>query len=357
MVIKSVHLLDFRNYLDFNLQFNSGINLFYGLNGQGKTNLIESLFFLTHLRSFKTPHFKTIRRFGTDSAHLQAEIIKKEIYHQIQIDLFENKKKVLLDKKNLTLSSHFIREYYSILFAPDRAMQFQEYPSDRRSFFDRVLVVIDPGYFYAIQEYNRIKKQKNKLLKTSRYNEIEIWNRLLGNIIPTIVSARKKLAEHLENFLSELYPSITGWVKKLSLHYSNDLDGKIEISPEKISNFLNEKIPTECSMGYMHFGPHRDLYRFTLDNVSDENFSRGEYRLAFLSLLLAVNLYVIETMKFYPILLFDDLFSEMDNVIIEKVINFVSGIKNQVFISTTSLPKNLNKKSECFQIDRGNLVA
>ncbi|MDH5560694.1 MAG: AAA family ATPase, partial [Deltaproteobacteria bacterium] len=193
MVINHLSLKSFRNYKDFEIGFHPNINYIYGNNGQGKTNLIESLYFLTHLRSFRTNILKNLNQYSHKDSYIHAGLKKNETDHLIQIGIYQNFKKVLLDNKNIHFTSEFIKDFFSILFSPDLLASFKESPTDRRLFFDRVLLMTEPGYFNKYHEFNKIKKNKNELLKKGKKKELKVWNRLLAEVIPVITRDRKNI--------------------------------------------------------------------------------------------------------------------------------------------------------------------
>ncbi len=357
MVIKSLSLKEFRNYSCITFDFLPGVNFIHGNNGQGKTNLVESLFFSTHLKSYRTSKLHAICKSGHDSAWIQTMLSKQKVDHELSILIERGRKRVVLDGKTLLLTSEFVRSFISLLFAPDQLVFFKEYPLERRAFFDRVLFLIDGNYHLWIKEFNRIKKQKCIVLKKRSDSDLDVWNRLLSEIIPKITQARQEVTVKINQSLTTVFQELTGRKGTLLLSFRSDLQGKVDLNASEIYNFLSGKKEKEYDMGYLLYGSHRDDYWLSLDQKKDRyTFSQGEYRISFLALQLAINKIIGEEMKFNPILLLDDIFSELDEPVSRRSIEYISQNKNQMFITSTSIPQDILKTGTSYRIESGKLV-
>ena len=353
MVIYSLELINFRNYTHAEVSFDPGINCIIGNNGQGKTNLVESIYFATHLKSFRTTRVKDLCTFDCSTATIQLSLEKRSVSHVVGITLDDNVKKVMLDQDNIRYFSEFIKNFYSLLFAPDLLTSFKVYPQHRRNFFDRVLFLIDPDYFQRIKEYNRIRKQKELLLRRKEKKQLKVWNQLLAGVIPNLVQAREKLSATINERLSCIFKSLTGRDQYLKLIYKNNFEGKTEISESEILSFLSSKEDLEIEKGKISFGPHKDNYFMTLDEREDKHsFSQGEYRISFLSLQLAINEIISQRLDFNPIVLLDDITSELDDEVINNTIDYISQKMNQVFITSVK-PLDSFSQGVMHQISRG----
>lgn len=356
MVIQSLNLIDFRNYENIDVEFSPGINFLYGMNGQGKTNLIESLYLITHLKSFRTSKISDLNSFSKKISSVQTDLLKQGVHHDIRITLHENLKKVLHNQKVVNYSSEYIKNFLSLLFSPDQLVAFKEFPLERRNFIDRILFLIDEHYFQKIKEFNRIKKQKNALLRRGRLADLHVWNKMLATAIPDIVKARELAVSKINTDLTNVFSRLTGRPERLAFCYANDLEKKCEPVPEAIFTFLTEKADQEAGYGHCQYGPHKDNYWMTLDDRKDrQTFSQGEYRIAYLSLQLAVNQIVSDTLGFKPILLLDDIFSELDETVSGKTIEYIVARDNQVFITSTGIPSSFLEIGTGIRVDKGRL--
>ena len=357
MVINGLTLKDYRNYPDFEIEFTPGINYFYGNNGQGKTNLIEALYFITHLRSFRTSKIPDLHRYSTNISHIRSNIQKQGVQHSVGIALCGNKKKVLMDQKSISYSSEYIRNFYSLLFAPDQLTLFKEYPADRRNFIDRVLFLADLNFFSLTKEFNRLRKQKNSVLRQGRKQDVDIWNQMLAPVIPKILEGRRLFVERVNTHLPNIFQELTGREELLQLSYRNEFEGKTELSPEGIYQFLSKKLDSEISKGFVSYGPQKDNFWMTLNEKKDRvSFSQGEYRISFLALQFTINQIIMDDLKFCPVLLLDDIFSELDENVLGRTIEYISKNRNQVFITSTSIPPIYHDLGKSFHIKNGELI-
>jgi len=357
MVIRELQLRHFRNFSLFETDFHSGINFIYGKNGQGKTNLIESLYIITHLKSFRTACISDLCQNAQKTASISTTLLKQGVLHEVRVYLQENLKSVLHNQKNIYYSSDYIKNFFSILFAPDLLTAFKEFPLVRRNFVDRVLFLIDPQYLKAIKDYNRIRKQKNSLLREHQKTEIDSWNWMISETVPKIIFARRSIADQINTVLPQLFQRLTGKSEPLSFHYRSDFEGRTKITASDIFAFLTSKLETEVLRGHACYGIHKDNYWMQLDERGNRSqFSQGEYRISFIALQLAINEIIIERMNLHSILLLDDIFSELDQETGEKILEVILSTKNQVFISSTAIPKSFQGIGRRFQIRQGSLI-
>jgi DNA replication and repair protein RecF len=294
--------------------------------------------------------------FTKDASSIRANLTKQGVSHNVEIDLKKNQKKVILDEKKIGYTSDYIKNFFSILFSPDQLVFFKEYPLERRNFIDRVLVLIDRSYFQLVKDFNRIKKQKGHLLRQGDVEHIAVWNQMLSALIPRISDVRDGFVQSINKVLTGIFSDLTGREEKLELHYQGDLDSKSDRSKDSILLFLQEKLNTEIEKGYLCYGPHKDQFWLTLDGRKDkQSFSQGEYRITFLALQFSINQLIKEELGFNPIILLDDIFSELDAGVYSKTIDYISQRDNQVFITSTEIPSVLKDKGSTYKISQGKL--
>ncbi len=342
MVIRALRLTYFRNYEQLEINFDQGLHFFYGNNGQGKTNLVEALYVMTHLKSFRTTSLNPLIHYGKPTALIEGEIEKEGVCHQIRIMLVEHQKKVWCDAKQLTLSSEYIKNFFSLLFAPDLLAAYKEYPQEKRNFFDRALTLLDPLYIEKIKDFNRIRKQKNQLLRTGKAKEVAPWNQLFCRVSPYLVEKRQGLVQRINPLLKEIFSQLTGRTEVLRLHFRSDLWEKTGLEEKKLRDFLANKLKMELETGHLCYGPQKDAFWMTLEGKKDKfNFSQGEQRIAFLSLQFVLNELILEEVGFPPILLLDDVFSELDSRVFLNTMKRIQEGKNQVFATSAQMPEKV----------------
>lgn len=355
MVVSELRLKKFRNFHVYCSEFRPGINLIYGKNGQGKTNIIESIYYSINLKSFRTKKIDPLIQYSEQESWIQTRFEKQKVQHNLSILLNKKGKKVTLDQKKVVASSDFVREYFIVLFSPDQIAEFKEFPQTRRNFFDRFFSFLYPEYLLKIKDYYKLIQNKNKLLREKRNNEVIVWNRLISKILPKIIEIRQKSIYFFNKKIQELFFFLTRKKKEFLIDYKNNLD-RVTLNEHEIFEFLSFNLEREASAGYALIGPHRDDYRFQLDGKTEKSaFSQGEYRTAYLAMELALSDIVSSEKMYYPILLLDDVFSELDDDVCERLFTRLDNSSNQIFVTSTRVPEGLSKKGTHFYLENGEL--
>ncbi|MGK5090483.1 DNA replication/repair protein RecF [Deltaproteobacteria bacterium TL4] len=338
MVIQQIELYNYRNYTRLEAQFSPNINVIIGNNGQGKTNLVEALFYVCNLDSFRTHKVSQLIQNNNEFAGICAKVCRKSVCHSIKIVLTPKGKQVLVDNSPSRKVSEYVLSFFAIPFTPDDVQLFKGPPQDRRRFLDRVLSFIQKVYFQDLQEYSKVLVQKNALLKQKKNEQIGIWNQLLSQYGHRIVEQRLRFVEELNKNLSSICQKITGRRDNLELYYHPSIAG----DEKSFNKSLEEVKERELRYGYSLLGPHRDDYYLKLDNKLDrEYFSQGELRITNLSLKMAINQLLSSRDGFHPVLIFDDMLSELDDNVSRLLLSYCSGLKNQIFVTSTALPQNM----------------
>ena len=354
MVIESLRLWNFRNYKDLKINFEPQATLFYGLNGQGKTNLIEALYLLTHLRSFRSSSLEPLLYFGEKEAVIEGIIKKRQTTHEIKIQILRGNKRVWVDGKLLSLSSEFLQNFFSLLFAPDQLTAYKENPQEKRSFFDRALCLLDLFYVENLKEFNRARKQKNILLKQGRDQEITVWNQLISKSAPKLIAQRRLLINEINESIGDVFSKLTHRTDKLEIHYRSDLEEKTDLSPEQIFEFYQSRLSQEKELGFSLPGPQKDSFWMTLNQKKDKmTFSQGEQRVAFLSLQFVLRKVLKEKLDFTPILLLDDVFSELDPEVRKHSLEEIFSKNSQVFLTAASCDADWFDSNQAIKVEQG----
>ena len=366
MILKNLKLKNFRNYDELDITLNSGTTIIYGDNGQGKTNLLESIYVLAFTKSHRSFIDKTLIKSGEETGIINGTI-QKDISYNLEIILNKNKKQVKIDNNQVTKIGDYIEKMNIIIFYSDDLELIKGAPSERRKYLNLELSQISPAYYKAIDDYNKLLKIRNDYLKRINSGE-DIDNNYFKVLTDYIVEKsifiyqmRHKYIERLNNICENIYKDIT---KKqgFNIKYipSIDLDN---LSKEKIrenmTKALNANIAKEIKIGSTLYGPHHDDVEFYLkeDNLKFYG-SQGQQRIA----ILALKLSEIEILKDYkktsPIILLDDVFSELDNEKKNNLLKFIDN-NNQVIITTTDLEnidKSIIAKSTIIKISGGKIV-
>ena len=356
MIIHTLELHHFRNYSHVEVAFSPELNFIQGNNGQGKTNIVEALYYLCNLDSFRTRKILPLLQNQQEFALLKSSIERKNVLYAIQINLSKKGKKVLLNQKHSRKTSEHILSFISIAFTPEDVNLFRSIPNERRRFFDRTLSFVDSSYFFDMQELNQILAQKNALLKRKNIGQLPIWNELLSKISQKVGKQRHAFVVAINRHLTGYFRKMTGRSEKLLLTYQPSFGEETYHNQQQMNEALQRIMERELNYGHTLLGPHRDDYRLFLDNKGDRDFfSQGELRITNLSLKMSINQLLSERYSFYPVLIFDDLFSELDPKVNGKVLQFFSELKNQIFITSTDVPPNLTLHGKTIHIANGQL--
>ena len=356
MKLKQVKLKNFRNYKDTTVEFDDGINFLVGDNAQGKTNLLESIYFCAMGKSFKNIKEKLLINFDSNNASINLNF--STLAGEKTIDIFlsnETKKTVKINKLPISKLTQLIGTLNVVLFSPDELKLVKEVPEDRRKFLDISISQFDKAYMFELIRYEQILKQRNCVLKSfqSRENKIEqlkIWTPQLINSAELIINKRIKFIEKLNNIAKNIHKEIKE-EENLDIFYC--IDNTIHIK-NYLSNLFQNNLEKELQMQHTLFGPHRDDIIFKINNKDCKYFcSQGQQRTVSLSLKLALMEIVKEYNHEYTVLLLDDVLSELDENRQLKLLKITS--KYQTFITATSIQPNFKNYNAIF-ITNGSVL-
>ena len=370
MKLSKLHLENYRNYKDVNLTFSPSLNIFLGENAQGKTNLLESIYVLALTRSHRTNQEKDFIRFGSDFARLMASIEKTNTTIELEMAISSKGKKTKINHLEQRKLSDYIGELNVVLFAPEDLLLIKGAPQLRRRFIDMELGQINPIYLYHLSMYQKVLKQRNKYLKelTNQPNEteltfLEVLSDQLVEAGSQVIFMRLAFIKQLEKWAQITHDKISNHKEVLTLKYANSFDCEEPMTRQMISERFKETLiknrKRELFNRSTSVGPHRDDLLFFINDKEVQTFgSQGQQRTTALSIKLAELELIHEELNEYPVLLLDDVMSELDD---ERQIHLLETIdgKVQTFISTTTL-KHLSHKlttdPEIFKVVNGTIT-
>jgi DNA replication and repair protein RecF len=342
--LKALSLKDFRNYEKIELEFNKGFNVLYGFNGQGKTNVLEAIFICASGRSHRTSKDIELIRFDYNEYNIKADVKRADSSVTIEIKYEKNtKKKITLNGIPVKKVGNLMGNLNAVMFSPEDMLIIKEGPSERRRFIDISMSQLKPAYFYDLQQYARILAQRNNLLKEIEKNKslsgtLDIWNENLVKTGSRIIKKRHEFLNKLNEYAKEKHLNLTNNSEILDIKYVpsfsiKDLDDIKEIE-NAFKNMLDRGQQKEILKGITLYGPHRDDYQLILNGKNIRMFgSQGQQRTAVLSVKLSELDIMKEDTGEYPILLLDDVMSELDRDRQKYLFKFLKGI--QIFITCT----------------------
>ncbi|MFH1859508.1 MAG: DNA replication/repair protein RecF [bacterium] len=338
MYLSSLQIRNFRNIKETQLQFNPKVNIILGKNGQGKTNLLEAIYFLGIARSFRTSCDTALITLDREGFFLSGTVVQQ--YIQDKIDVFlEDTKKVRINNKFLPRIIDLIGHFQVIIFFPEDLHLVKGTPDIRRRFLDILLSQSDPQYLHYLQQYHKIHKHRNKMLWQLKIGQegvimydLDVWDIQLQETSNRIIKARKGSIKVLDGLAAGIHRQITN---------SNLLEGdecsEILKTFYKPSIFNEEKRVEEIRKGHTLSGPHLDDMVFQINGIDAKRFSsQGQQRTAAISLRLAEMEYLYQQTKELPVLLLDDVCSELDDVRKKYLMKAINQ-GGQIFITTTEL--------------------
>jgi len=361
MLITKLQLSNFRNISKLNLNFDNSLTIFYGENGQGKTNIVESIYALANGQSFRTSYVKEMIEKNKSEATIIGEINGSKRKEKYQVILTETKKAAFVNDIVEPKFSDYIGKLNAICFSPEDVFIFKDSPSARRKFLDKELCSLFPIYIKQLILYKSVLEQRNDLLKGNIDNNLlEVLDEKLIESSYDIYKRRKWLVSKIEEFATVIYKKLTNESQKISMVYhtflnEDDKDSYLEKGCKVFKNNLRK----DKEKMFTTTGIHKDDFQVFLNDKEVDMFaSQGQQRLVSLCVKLAVTEIVTKATKQEPIIILDDAFSELDANKKENLFNYVSN-KNQVFITCTdykNIVNNKNLKITLLKISNGNVV-
>lgn len=323
MKIKELKLKNYRNCQDLELDLDSKKVLIIGKNAQGKTNILESIYFLSTLKSPRTSNNLELINFSADNCEINANVEKLDV--EIELDFFydKEKKREIKVNKLKTRPKEFKNVFSTVLFSTQDLLLLRGTPQDRRDWLDTAISQIYPAYDERLSKYNKIRIQKNNLLKEGSINEtlLDVYNEQLTILGSNIIYLRKKFLKEMENIAQEKHSAISKSEKLTIVYNCNFLKEETEEEQEigqiseKFKQKLEERKKDEITRGQTLVGPHRDDIIFYINNQESTKFaSQGQQRTIVLSLKLAELDIITKKTGEPPVLLLDDVLAELDDV-------------------------------------------
>ena len=347
MKIKSLTLKNFRNYTDEKLEFSDGVNILTGENAQGKTNAAEAVFFLCTGYSPRANRDKLVVKFGENNGEIAgvAESVYGEVSVRIVFSTSDNKR-MFVNGMEVLRVSELLGNIHSVFFNPAELKLVQESPEDRRRFMNISLSQMSKSYFRALQNYNKILAQRNNLLKDRDVGLIRetlpVWDAGLCKHAAVIISARNSFLSALAPIAEEKHALLSGGREKLTMKTESGYYG----TEEEIAYALSEDLKTgserDLRLGFTGIGPHRDDIKFMLNGEDARVFgSQGQQRTIALSLKLAETETFKDRFGEYPVLILDDVLSELDKTRQQKLVSAVKDV--QTIFTATAVPRAIFK--------------
>ncbi len=361
MLLEWLEVHNFRN-LSGRVSWGKGLNIIFGDNGQGKTNWLEAIYTLATTKSFRTQKLQEAVRFGEDLGLVRGSVGRsQEVHRDLQVALQGNTKTISINGKRETVA-RYLRQLHTVAFTADELQVVRGAPEARRKFLDRGVVALHHAYVQTLSDYNRVIKQKNRLLQDASDSELSFeeiarqiapWNEQLVGLSAEIHRARVDYLERLQGALeSRLFER-----EDITIRYLSSLEGKGDLTDYEalIAERLQFRLQAEINAGYSLIGPHRDDLEILFDGRDIRSFgSSGQQRSALIILDLAAISVYYSWHNEYPLFLIDDVDAELDRKRIRYLLEYLEG-RTQTFITTSkeSLVEEFMGRSNVFRVSDG----
>ncbi|WP_026509011.1 MULTISPECIES: DNA replication/repair protein RecF [unclassified Butyrivibrio] len=357
MIIKSLELADFRNYKNLRIEFSSGTNILYGDNAQGKTNILEAIYLAATTKSHKGSKDKEIISFGKEEGHIRTIIERDGAEYRVDMHLRKSKSKgIAIDGQKIRKASDLVGRCNVVFFSPEDLSIIKDGPAERRRFMDMELCQLDQIYLENLAKYNKLITERNKVLKDMFEHPensvlLDVQDKQLLEYGSVIIKSRDKFIKDLCEIIDPIHTKLTGDREKLRIYYEPN------VTVEEYEDKLKSSRQKDIYLKQTTIGPHKDDFSFNVrtENVPEEidirkYGSQGQQRTASLSLKLSEIEIVKRSKKENPVLLLDDVLSELDSNRQNYLLNTIGNI--QTIITCTGLDEFVNNRFEINKIFR-----
>lgn len=356
MYINKIKLQNFRNYNEQEINLNKSINVFYGDNAQGKTNILEAIFLCTFGKSFRTNKEKELIKLGKDNANVIIEYEKKDRDGKISISI-SDKKQILVNGIKIKKLSELLGNINIVIFTPDDINILKGGPALRRRFLDMMIGQLKPNYVYTLNMYIKTLEQRNNYLRQIKEenkpeNLLDIWDEKLIEYADIIYKYRKEFIDKIKKKINIIHKKITDEKEEINIQYTSNCESK-----EVYSELLKQRRKLDIIKGFTTKGIHRDDFEIYINNKELSIYgSQGQNRTAILSLKLSELQVIYDEIEEEPILLLDDFMSELD---INRRKNSLNNINNtQVIITCAEKIEFLKENVDycLYQVKEGEII-
>ena len=355
MYITEVSLQNFRNLAQLKIEPSEGINVIYGSNAQGKTNFLESLYFCAMGRSLRGKSDQQLIRFEEEESHIRMLVQRKQRYDRIDVHLKKDEKKgVAVNGLPVRKLGDLFGTLYAVIFSPEDLSLVKDGPGERRRFLDMELCQLSKVYYYDLQQHYRILKQRNNLLKEIQkkpqlQETLFVWDDQLAKYGERIIAARKRFLIRLDEIAAEKLSQLTGGRDHLQTIYKPNCEEGM------LAEKLRKNIDRDIYFGSTQSGPHKDDILFSIDGREVKVYgSQGQQRTTALAARLAEIDLIREETGEEPVLLLDDVFSELDENRQKFLLQSIEGL--QAFVTCTGIEDSVKKyisKDNLFYVENG----
>lgn len=359
MHVKYLQLLNFRNFSDLTIELNKGTNVFVGDNAQGKTNILEAIYYCSLAKSHRTNRDKELINWNGTEAYIKLYVCKTRLDKKIEIKIFkEGKKGVNINSIKVQKLSELVGSFNVIMFSPEDLNIVKDSPSYRRKFLDIELCKLNSRYYYSLTQYKKILNERNLAIKKWNTNSdiIDVYDKQLSEFGAIIIKDRINYIEKLNKIGKVIHSDITSKSEEIEIKYLTPIK-ELDNIEQNLYLLLCKNRKRDIETKTTSIGPHRDDFSIVINGMDARTFgSQGQQRTSVLTIKFGALAIIKELTGEYPVLLLDDVLSELDTKRQEYILNSIKDVQTLITCTgVNEIRKYLNPENKIFEVSSGKL--
>ena len=360
MFIKRLQMLNYRNYNALDIELCPNVNVFMGDNAQGKTNILEDIYYCAFAKSHRTSKDKELINWNGEHAFISVDVGRERLDKRIDISILKDgKKSIRINKIKIKKIGELFGNFNVVMFSPEDLRIIKDSPGVRRKFIDMELCQLNPKYYYNLVQYNKVLNERNILLRNRSTSSemLEIYDMQLVEFGYNIIRERIKYIESLNKYAEKIHSDITSGKEKINFKYISTIKD-LENIKENFYTLLEKNRSKDCDRGITSIGPHRDDFFVYINDIDTKSYgSQGQQRTAVLTMKFSSLEIIKELTGEFPVLLLDDVLSELDFNRKKYILSTIGQI--QTVITCTGIEdlyEYLDEKAKVFKVKNGEIV-
>ena len=360
MFIKRLQMLNYRNYNALDIELCPNVNVFMGDNAQGKTNILEAIYYCAFAKSHRTSKDKELINWNGEHAFISVDVGRERLDKRIDISILKDgKKSIRINKIKIKKIGELFGNFNVVMFSPEDLRIIKDSPGVRRKFIDMELCQLNPKYYYNLVQYNKVLNERNILLRNRNTSSemLEIYDMQLVEFGYNIIRERIKYIESLNKYAEKIHSDITSGKEKINFKYISTIKD-LENIKENFYTLLEKNRSKDCDRGITSIGPHRDDFFVYINDIDTKSYgSQGQQRTAVLTMKFSSLEIIKELTGEFPVLLLDDVLSELDFNRKKYILSTIGQI--QTVITCTGIEElyeYLDEKAKVFKVKNGEIV-
>ncbi|MDU5260838.1 MAG: DNA replication/repair protein RecF [Clostridium celatum] len=360
MFIKRLQMLNYRNYNVLDISLGPHVNVFMGDNAQGKTNILEGIYYCAFARSHRTSKDRELINWNSDNALLSVTVGRERLDKRIDISILKDGKKAIqINKIKIKKIGELFGNFNVVMFSPEDLKIIKDSPGVRRKFIDMELCQLNPKYYYNLVQYNKVLNERNSILRNRNINKdiLDVYDMQLVEFGYNIIIDRLEYIQKLNKYSTKIHSDITSGKEKIEFKYISTIKD-LENIKENFYSLLGKNRSRDCERGITSIGPHRDDFTVLINDIDTKSYgSQGQQRTAVLTIKFSSLKIIKELTGEHPVLLLDDVLSELDFSRKRYILSTIGDI--QTIITCTGIEdlyEYLDDKSKVFKVKDGEIL-